>query len=550
MGFNNRMKIFDIINNFVKKNRGMTSLYIISVIILYSVKDIIIPRIFGQIFDQQTQLKQRKFLIIFGIIFGLLLVYNIFYVLVDKSISSLVPRFSTYANNLIYKLILERYNEDYQEVKMGETITNLILLPGNLKEFFIEITNVYFPSIIIIAIINIYYYFLDWRIGLLITGSILVSFLVFFLSVKKCGEYSYQRHKMFEDSNEYTTDRLNNILNILASAKSKDEIKEREKVMLEYENIYKKTMLCNGNISSILVGINSFFILMVFGLTFYLYKKKSITLSIMITILVILLMYLSHILYMSTDLPILVHYFGFFKSGEKFLDNINLPEDKKGADKKKTGKFAKGDIILKDITYQFENGYKVFDSYNGRFKNATINGIDGKSGRGKTTLINLLLRLYVLTSGEIYVGNKKLSDMSTETIRNNIALVTQKPKLFNESIYYNIKYRNPRVTDTQIRKTIKEYGLDDVFAEVDLNRKAGVNGDNLSGGQKQIVIILRTILNNSPIIIMDEPTASIDVHHKKYITALIKKLKNRGKMLIVISHDPELQKIYENKISL
>lgn len=159
MGFNNRMKIFDIINNFVKKNRGMTSLYIISVIVLYSVKDIIIPRIFGQIFDQQTQLKQRKFLIIFGIIFGLLLVYNIFYVLVDKSISSLVPRFSTYANNLIYKLILERYNEDYQEVKMGETITNLILLPGNLKEFFIEITNVYFPSIIIIAIINIYYYF-------------------------------------------------------------------------------------------------------------------------------------------------------------------------------------------------------------------------------------------------------------------------------------------------------------------------------------------------------------------------------------------------------
>ena len=127
MGFNNRMKIFDIINNFVKKNRGMTSLYIISVIVLYSVKDIIIPRIFGQIFDQQTQLKQRKFLIIFGIIFGLLLVYNIFYVLVDKSISSLVPRFSTYTNNLIYKLILERYNEDYQEVKMGETITNLIL---------------------------------------------------------------------------------------------------------------------------------------------------------------------------------------------------------------------------------------------------------------------------------------------------------------------------------------------------------------------------------------------------------------------------------------
>ena len=60
MGFNNRMKIFDIINNFVKKNRGMTSLYIISVIVLYSVKDIIIPRIFGQIFDQQIQLKQRK----------------------------------------------------------------------------------------------------------------------------------------------------------------------------------------------------------------------------------------------------------------------------------------------------------------------------------------------------------------------------------------------------------------------------------------------------------------------------------------------------------
>ena len=542
------MKIFDIMNNFIKKNKGLSSLYIISVIVAYTIKDVVIPDIFGKIFEQKNRINQKKFLFIFGLIFGSLLFYNIFFVLMDKSISHLVPKFSTYANNLIYKLILERYSEDYQEVKMGETMTNLILLPGNLKDFFIEIVNLYFPSILVITIINIYYYFLNWQIGLIITASILVSVIILYFTMKRTTKYSHDRHVIYEESNEYTSDRLNNILNILSAGKNQREIVEREKIMDKYEKVYRNNMLQNGTISSILIGLNSFSLLVVFGYSFYLYKNKKISISKMITILVILLMYLSNILYVSSDIPILVHYFGFFQSANQFLDGINF--DKKKKNNRKEKRFINGNIICKNITYQFENGYKVLDRVNLTFRKGVINGIDGKSGRGKTTLINLLLRLHKLTSGQILIGGVDISDIPIEKLRENLALVTQKPKLFNESIYYNILYRNPKLSPKEVDKKIREYGLQQVFAEVDLNRKVGVNGDNLSGGQKQIVIILRAILNNTPIIIMDEPTASIDVYHKKYIVNLIKKLKSKGKTIIVISHDPELQAIYENKIRL
>jgi len=540
-----------IVQNFIKQNKGNTSVYIIFVILLYVILDIVIPRIFSELFDKKVIQQQfNKFILIFCLVIFLLFLYNIFFLLVDRSLSTLIPKFNEYVNNYIYEIVLKNYNENYQELMLGKMMTNIILLPALMKDLFIEFVEWHFPSIVVLFVIAFYFLYLNWRIGLICLFSLGVSALFFVKKIRRCYELSSQRHVMYEKHNEYTHDRLNNLLNILSSAQNKKELEEREKIMRQYSKIYRDTMLCNGKVSSGLLAINTCFMIALLGLTIFLFRKKRINIKIFITIFVISLMYLSNIITISTNLPTIMHYLGYFKSAEKFLKNLNSMEktDKPNGNMK-ADTLIVGDVVCKNVNYRFKHGNKILDNLNATFKKGQINGIIGSSGRGKTTLVNLLLRLYTIDSGVITIGGVNIDNITTEALRKNISLVTQRPKLFNESLYENIRYGND-ISKKEIHKSVDEYGLKKIYDGVDFNRNVGVNGDELSGGQKQVAILLRIIAKKSNIIIMDEPTSSIDIHHKKYVINLIKKLRTNGKTVIIISHDPELQKIYENKIEL
>jgi len=168
-----------------------------------------------------------------------------------------------------------------------------------------------------------------------------------------------------------------------------------------------------------------------------------------------------------------------------------------------------------------------------------MTAIVGRSGNGKTTLLNLLIRAYDPTDGFISLNGSKLTDWSSEEILKHIGYVPQKPLLFEKSIRYNCQFAGDHVTDELIMEVADEVGLGEFIRglEEGLSTKVGENGYRLSGGEMQRLALLMALLRRPKILLLDEPTSSLDSETQKLIKQTIRKYAEKyGTTTIVIAH--------------
>ncbi len=198
-----------------------------------------------------------------------------------------------------------------------------------------------------------------------------------------------------------------------------------------------------------------------------------------------------------------------------------------------------GPIEFKNASFKYPNSKKnVLNGVNLYIKPGSKIAIFGKSGSGKSTLIKLLLGFYGLDSGSILINGKSIKEIPVEDLRKNIAVVNQNVKLFDKTIFENMVYGNDsEITEEEIEKII---GNPNIFEGISngLNSEVGVSGSKLSGGQKQLVNVVRSILKDSSVLILDEPTSALDQTTKQMILRVIKQLK--GKTIIIITHDRDI----------
>jgi len=198
---------------------------------------------------------------------------------------------------------------------------------------------------------------------------------------------------------------------------------------------------------------------------------------------------------------------------------------------------------LKDVSFSYddrtpsEDSSQVLSDINIKLNGKETVALVGHSGAGKTTLINLILKLYEPTSGEINLSGKSYAKADHSWVRAHIALVFQENELFSSTIRENVAYGVADATDREIVDALKKanaYEFVSKFKE-GLDAKIGERGVKLSGGQKQRIQIARAILHNKPILILDEATSSLDSKSEKLVQdALEKLLKNR--LVIIIAH--------------
>lgn len=163
--------------------------------------------------------------------------------------------------------------------------------------------------------------------------------------------------------------------------------------------------------------------------------------------------------------------------------------------------------------------------------------IVGKSGNGKSTIFNLLLRYFDSTTGEILIDDINIKDLTEKSLRENISIIRQTPFLFNLSILENFRLVKPNVTLKEVRKYCKEAYIDDYIMSLPkkYNTIIGEGGVNLSGGQKQRLAIARTLLLNTKIILFDEATSALDNESQEYIKKTIDNLV-KDHTIIIVAH--------------
>jgi ATP-binding cassette subfamily B protein len=197
-----------------------------------------------------------------------------------------------------------------------------------------------------------------------------------------------------------------------------------------------------------------------------------------------------------------------------------------------------GEVVFEDVTYIYENNNaKVLDNFSLKIPAGQKIAIVGSSGAGKTTFVRLLMRLFNLTSGEIAIDGIDISKNSQKNLREIISFVPQDPALFHRTLMENIRYGRRDATDEEVLAAAHLAHCDE-FIEALPNKYetyVGERGIKLSGGERQRVAIARAILKNSPVLILDEATSSLDSHSESLIQDALHKLI-QGKTTIVIAH--------------
>ena len=198
---------------------------------------------------------------------------------------------------------------------------------------------------------------------------------------------------------------------------------------------------------------------------------------------------------------------------------------------------VEGAITFENVSFHYSNNVPVLKNISFECKPGMMVALVGPTGVGKTTTAQLISRFYDPTEGRILIDGKDIKTVTLESLRHNISPVLQDTFLFNGTIAENIAYARPDATREEIEEAAKAANIhEDILSMPEqYETKVGERGLRLSGGQKQRVAIARAILRQSPIIVLDEATASIDVHTEKQIQKAIKNITGK-RTIIAIAH--------------
>lgn len=197
----------------------------------------------------------------------------------------------------------------------------------------------------------------------------------------------------------------------------------------------------------------------------------------------------------------------------------------------------KGKIEFKNVGFYYHATRKIFSNFSLTINPKEKVALVGPSGAGKSTVVKLLLRLHDVTSGQILIDNQAISHVTQESLWSAVSLVPQEPLMFHRSLFENIRYGKPEATDEQVYEAARLAHCDEFIAEFPDKYQTfvGERGVKLSGGERQRVAIARAILRNTPILVLDEATSSLDSESEALIQDALHKLME-NKTVVVIAH--------------
>ncbi len=224
-----------------------------------------------------------------------------------------------------------------------------------------------------------------------------------------------------------------------------------------------------------------------------------------------------------------------------YINNLNMNSEKNVKEQIKHD-FDKNikNITFKNIHFSHKNQKeKTLSNINLKFETNQISALVGPSGSGKTTLLDLIPKLLIPNNGQILFNNKNILNISTNLIRKKIAYVSQDSIMLNDTIYNNLIFGSDKTDDDLIKKVLVDTDSFDFVNTLpnQINTIIGEGGRQLSGGQIQRLSLARALLNDPNIIILDEPTSSLDSESEHFIkTTLYKKIKNDNIIIIIVAH--------------
>jgi len=222
---------------------------------------------------------------------------------------------------------------------------------------------------------------------------------------------------------------------------------------------------------------------------------------------------------------------------EEMILILNQPIEINDNSKAKKLKVTQGEIEFQNVSFSYNKNRKIINDLSFKIKPSEKIAIIGPSGGGKSTIIKLILRLFDIKSGQILIDNQNIQLVTQNSLRSQITLVPQDPILFHRTLFENIQYGNLKASKQEVLAAAKLAYCNEFIEKFPKKYETlvGERGVKLSGGERQRIAIARAILANSPILILDEATSSLDSESEHLIQKALKNLL-KNKTSIIIAH--------------
>ncbi len=422
----------------------------------------------------------------------------------------------------------------FEDIGVGEYINRIYTDPDRVMELLAKLIKMICKALVVVVV-----FVIAFKISLLLFVEILIfAFVMGFISTKFFPKIKKTQEEIKKESDLYVKEATENITGIreikaLGIKKNieKKIFKSLDKLYLHNRAIGKDSILyyCSNNF---VYFVLQFFILLTCGYYYYIGK-------IAFSLFTMMEMYIWRI----DDVVEGISDFGVsynkvtvsLKRIDELLNN-KLYEDEKFGDVELSNN--SGVIEFKDVKFKYsEEEELTLKGLNLKIAPNKKVAVVGRSGNGKSTLFNLLLRYFDVTEGEILIDGVNIKSLTEKSLRENISIIRQTPFLFNLSIFDNFKLVKEDVTLEEVREVCKRSYIDEYIMSLPngYDTIIGEGGINLSGGQKQRVAIARTLLLNTKIILFDEATSALDNESQEYIKKTIDELV-KDHTVIIVAH--------------
>lgn len=412
------------------------------------------------------------------------------------------------------------------------------------------------PNITFVVIVTGYFLYTNITLGITFLIANIIMFAYAYITQEPLLKYKVDYEDSSNVNESYALDIFNNFDRIISRGQSNHEIDAYR--LQSDDTIYKsKQFFEQVHINTSIM--TSFIYIVILGCLYYLVTLKrdnKLDTKTFISLFTIMLMYRDRFSALLATIPTYIDMNGRIEYATNSMKDLKHDYYSNPDEYKYTPTVLSFDRIdFKGVYYKYKASEKyLLEDLNMKIvPSHNIVGITGLSGRGKSTVMKLLLRLYPVEKGAIMIDGKDIKTLDPIYIRQNITYINQSAKLFNKKIIENMMYGcNSAPECKKYLEMILEYPkIKHLYANVDLiNGASGSLGENLSGGQRQIINIISGLINPSPILVLDEPTNALDAELKSELLSIIDRFREYKKCIIIITHDRDVYPLFDQRINL
>jgi len=564
--------IFNIIYSFFINEKLATFFIIISGSLISIIETYGISKNIAEIISTSQSgnpVNMEKLIKMFCILSTLYVFFNFLY---EKFKNNILIKLRYWIRTELIRILMKSNNENFTDknfIKLNSPINRI----SNVSYFFMnDIFTYLIPSIIFILVVFGYFTYNDPKMGSIFIFANLSLLLYIWLCmptiIKKNTEYELD----VNENEAHVLELLNNMDKIVYRGQTKQEeinLKKISDVTIEKsKDFYLYVNIQESVLTFLMYSIIAVFLLY----NIQRVKNKQIDKVLFITFVTIIMLYREKIGVVIWQIANFVEFAGRAKGVLEYYNDAILMNKipKPGTNEYKSHRehhdYLFGPIKYKNLSLEFnkitfknvsfkyrtKNVYVLKNFNMELYLNNKIIGFTGVSGRGKTTLMKLVLKMYKNYDGDIFIDDVNIRDIDPDYLRKNIVYVNQNSKLFDRLIIENIMYgcQHTQTCDTNLNNVIKKYPkIRALFKDNDIyTTRVGPLGEKMSGGQRMIIAILTGLISPSSCgLVLDEPTTGLDPELKKEIIDLIRENRNNKKFIIIISHDKDIYRIFDEK---